>query len=468
VITDYKKIKITSLNNTNVSYVVDDYMNLCDSTVAYDLFFSNIKTALVVGTSKNIKTVKKCEKENKIKIIINNSAESTEPAVGGGVSDSLTFSIAGIPVPASNPVNFVMTDKNNYNVFDKTIDYDNSRALPATVIEFDKFMDSSFKIDLSDETPGAKNVVAKYTFSFKSVMTSFVITNTDSVIHFIFSNDFVLPPVENMKVIVNDTVLDAGKNEYVLQYKTTCVTPDESGMLYVNDAEHKFNAENKLCMKIYTLFIKSNITVTAGSFTVALKGITNPAYSPPTVAYDKQDYLFQAFNASYCILNLNVRDAGRYLFNPRAENYSNASIYLRGNYPVKNKKPADGNGGDNAGDEKMKSSDNRSVESRPGSSRAANVYTVNYFYDGQGQGEYGYIARPDIFGTTPYSYGTSRGGLGTSDKHIAKQYRDLEEQKRLNEDKQKQWNASQVRPPMGVAPALLNEGVQPYDSTINF
>jgi hypothetical protein len=149
-----------------------------------------------------------------------------------------------------------------------------------------------------------------------------------------------------------------------------------------------------------------------------------------------------------------------------------AGVYMRGNYPIKNKKPTDNDDddtgtGDNAGDSKMKSS-NRSVESRPSSSRAANVYTVNYFYDGQGQGEYGYIARPDIFGTTPYSYGTSRGGLGASDKYIAKHYRDLAEQKRLKEEKQKQWQASQLRPPMGVAPALLNAGVQPYDASINF
>jgi hypothetical protein len=114
-------------------------------------------------------------------------------------------------------------------------------------------------------------------------------------------------------------------------------------------------------------------------------------------------------------------------------------------------------------------SSSTSVESRgSGPHRAANVYTVNYFYDGQGQGEYGYIARPDIFGTTPYSYGTTRGGLGTSDKYIAKQKRDLEEEKRIREEKIKQWKASQIRPPMGVAPALLNAGVQPYDATINF
>ncbi len=44
----------------------------------------------------------------------------------------------------------------------------------------------------------------------------------------------------------------------------------------------------------------------------------------------------------------------------------------------------------------------------------------------------------------------------------------LEEEKRIREEKIKQWKASQIRPPMGVAPALLNAGVQPYDATINF
>ena len=461
-ITDYKKINIES-GNIDVTYAVGDFNNICDSTAAYDLFFSNVKDLLMFKNSKIVQTVKKCKRENKIKIIINNAASSDNTI------DKLNFKISGIPEPKSTPVSFSITTESGVMFFKESISYTGS-GIPTTVVQNDTFTDASFKIALSDETPGAKNVMAKYTFSFKPA-GNFIINNTDSVIHFIFSNDFALPSVENMKVIINDTVLDAGRNEYVLQYKTSCVTPDEGSMLYINDSEYKFNAENKLCMNIYTLFIKSKITVTAGSFTVALKGITNPLYTPPTTAYDKQDYLFRAFNASYCILNLNVKDHGQYLFNPRTENYMHAGVYMRGNYPIKNKKPTDDDDdtgtGDNAGDSKMKSS-NRSVDSRPSSSRAANVYTVNYFYDGQGQGEYGYIARPDIFGTTPYSYGTSRGGLGTSDKYIAKHYRDLAEQKRLKEEKQKQWQASQLRPPMGVAPALLNAGVQPYDASINF
>jgi hypothetical protein len=100
------------------------------------------------------------------------------------------------------------------------------------------------------------------------------------------------------------------------------------------------------------------------------------------------------------------------------------------------------------------------------------VYTVNYFYDGQGAGEYGYIARPDIFGTTPYSYDSGRGGLGSSDKYLAKQYRDLEEKKRMQKQQEQEQRAhgavGQISPPMGVAPISLNGGVQPYTSNIRF
>ena len=471
-IKDYKRLKIEGDANSvtrGVKYAIDDFINICDSTVAYDLFFSNIKDALVTGSSKrvNVTTVKNCADENKLKIIISDPTVNSDPSNQYKV---YTFKIIGLPIPTVSPVLVTITNaannNNNNPIFMRSVDI--SGGAPNTNLDgADRFSDASFKIALSDETPGAKNVTAKYTFKFKPA-NEFTLNKPDGgVIHFIFSNDFVLPPVENMKVAINDTLLDAGKNEYVLQYKTTCITPEKGSALSVSD-NYKFKSENKICMNIYTLFIKNAIKVSSDGFTVALKGLTNPPYSPPTVAYDKQDYLFRAFSTSYCILNLNVAGAGRFLFNPMTEDYMNASMYMRGNYPIKNKKPADDDGGDNAGDSKMKSSANQSVESRAGSSRAANVYTVNYFYDGQGQGEYGYIARPDIFGTTPYSYGTSRSGLGTSDKYLAKQSRDLDEQRRVNEEKQQQWQASQVRPPMGVAPALLNAGVQPYDSSINF
>ena len=461
---DYKRLTVvnTSPNSNGISYKVDDYVMGCESTVINEIFFSNTARAIATKDASTLDTVKKCSNVNKLKII------ATHPASPQHVHN---FKIQGFDLPQLSPISIKIETERKVG-FDSNI---YSASFPGALTQNavpvpDAFTNATFKIDLSDATPGAKNVTAKYTFKFTPTPANgFVIEKNDSVIHFIFSDDFVLPPVENVNVIINNILLDAGKNEYVLQQKNMCITPSKGSVLFL-DSSYKFENENKICMKVYTLFIKQNIPVQSTGLTIALKGLTNPSYSPTPLAYDKKDFLFQAFNTSYSILNLKVKDVGKYLFNPKTDDYVYAGLYMRGNYPVKNKKPidADKQADADAGDNKMKSSSSKSIESRGGSNRAANVYTVNYFYDGQGQGEYGYIARPDIFGTTPYSYGTSRGGLGTSDKYIAKQNRDLAEEKRLHAEKVQQWKESQIRPPMGVAPALLNAGVQPYDATINF
>ena len=480
MVENYKTLTIVNMATDNgvTNYAIDDVINICDSTVVSDLFFSDVASALINRNSspQTINTVKQCVNENKIKII----ATHTElPANSAGLVHA--FKIQGFSLPDVSPLDIII------ETIAPTSMTREVKAItippPATtgVARSVGFTDSTFKIELSDTKPSAKNITAKYTFNFKTptvtspagtppapvVTTDFIIEKDDSVIYFIFSNDFVLPPIENVKVAINNVLLDAGKNEYVLQHKTTCITPGKDSSLFVDSSSYKFESENKICINVYMLYLKQNLTVASNEFTVALKGLTNPPYYPPPVAYDKKDFLFRAFNTSYCIMNLKIRTLGRYLFNPKSEEYINAGFYMRGNYPLKNVKPVEE---EKSGDSKMKSDaeTNKSIESRGGSTRAANVHTVNYFYDGQGKGEYGYIARPDIFGTTPYSYGTSRGGVGTSDKYTAKHKRDLEEEKRITAEKLKQWKASQISPPMGVAPALLNAGVQPYDSSINF
>lgn len=467
MVENYKTLTIvntaTSANGVT-NYAIDDVINICDSTVVSDLFFSDVASALINRNSspQTINTVKQCVNENKIKIIATHAADSN------GLVHS--FKIQGFKVPEVSPLDIIIETIAPTSMTREVKPLSIPGVTPSDFVRPVGFTDSTFKIELSDTTPGAKNITAKYAFKFTTPAPSaneFIIEKDDSVIYFIFSNDFVLPPIENVKVAINNVLLDAGKNEYVLQHKTTCITPGKDSSLFVDSSSYKFESENKVCINIYMLYLKQNLTVASNEFTVALKGLTNPSYSPPPVAYDKKDFLFRAFNTSYCIMNLKIRTLGRYLFNPKSDDYIRAGFYMRGNYPLKNVKPVEE---EKSGDAKMKSDaeTNKSIESRGGSARAANVHTVNYFYDGQGQGEYGYIARPDIFGTTPYSYGTSRGGAGTSDKYIAKHKRDLEEEKRIREEKLKQWKASQIRPPMGVAPALLNAGVQPYDSSINF
>ena len=476
MVDNYKTLAIvnttTQAPSSAVTYAIDDVINICDSTVVSDLFFSDVASALINRNSspQTINTVKQCVNENKIKII---ATHTGLPADSTGLVHA--FKIQGFKIPVVSPLQLIIETLAPTSMTREVKDLVIPGATTTNFVRPVGFTDSTFKIELSDTTPGMKNITAKYAFKFTSSATDFVIEKDDSVIYFIFSSDFVLPPIENVKVAINNVLLDAGKNEYVLQHKTTCITPGKDSSLFVDSGSYKFESENKICINIYMLYLKQNLTVASNEFTVALKGLTNPSYSPPPVAYDKKDFLFRAFNTSYCIMNLKIRTLGRYLFNPKSDDYIRAGFYMRGNYPLKNVKPVEdensGSGsGENSGDSKMKSDaeTNNSIESRGGSARAANVHTVNYFYDGQGQGEYGYIARPDIFGTTPYSYGTSRGGAGTSDKYAAKHKRDLEEEKRITAEKLKQWKASQISPPMGVAPALLNAGVQPYDSSINF
>ena len=293
--------------------------------------------------------------------------------------------------------------------------------------------------------------------------------------YFLYSDDFTLPNAGDIKIAVNGyTVLDSDKGEYTLQSKEKCGSPSKSQLGQLKDIgiAMKFESEVKLCTKYYVLELRKEIAINeSGKLAVSLLGMTNPPFYPDRAPEGDRDYLVKPFNSAMCIMVLDT-SIGKVLVNPSFENYSNVGAYFRGNYPVKNKKAS--NGGDDGHDEAHGDdvAENRSRQSRPtASSRAANVYTVNYFYDGQGAGEYGYIARPDIFGTTPYSYDIGRGGLGSSDKYLAKQYRDLEEKKRLQQEKNARGAAGavgQITPPMGVAPNALNGGVQPYNSEIRF
>ena len=85
---------------------------------------------------------------------------------------------------------------------------------------------------------------------------------------------------------------------------------------------------------------------------------------------------------------------------------------------------------------------------------------------GQGLLEYGHIARPEIFGSKPYSYG--RGGSSSDNNYLAKHYNDLilQEQKRQLAAAASA-SSGQIVPRRGVAPASLNGGVQPYNSEIH-
>ena len=377
---DHRQLLIIPSEN----YRIDDYISICDSTAVNDLIFSEVSMALITKRSSYLNTVKKCTNLRKLKII------ASHPASSLGISHN--FVIKGFVLPEVSPIPISIETTSNMGPFTETVNSVYASAARAYTAPTPAFTEANFKIDLSDATPGTKNVNVKYTFKFTPSSSGFLIERnsadpTDNIIYFIFSDDFDLPPVENVKVAVNDVLLDAGKNEYVLQYKNTCITPSIGSPLFL-DSTYKFENDNKICIKVFVLYLKQNIQVPNTGLIVALKGITNPSYSPTPVAYDKKDFLFRAFNTSYCILNLNIKDKGRYLFNPKSDDYIYAGLYMRGNYPLNNKKPVDGGSTSSSthGDTVTKSS-STSVESRgSGPHRAANVYTVNYFYDGQVQG----------------------------------------------------------------------------------
>ena len=332
----------------------------------------------------------------------------------------------------------------------------------------------TFNIKLSDDTPKAKSVTANYGFDFTTgtatPAAAKMTIKSGSIIYFVFSDDFDLPTsTANIDVVLNkNRILSSEKGEYSLTYKTRCGTPSSnfySALPGFNaDGTTKFDSEAKLCAKYYALTLKLDVDVSPTTpITLSLVGLTNPPYYSPPAPAEKRDYLLKPFNTSICIMQLNT-STGKYLINPTPESYANVGIYFRGNYPIKNTGTADTDAAAN-----KKKRRNNDTSNRPPGAHAANVYTVNYFYDGQGAGEYGHIAQPEIFGSTPYSYGGG-GGSSASDKRLAKHYNDLSlrEQKRQQEAAAAAASSGQIVPPRGVAPALLNGGVQPYNSEIHF
>jgi hypothetical protein len=153
--------------------------------------------------------------------------------------------------------------------------------------------------------------------------------------------------------------------------------------------------------------------------------------------------------------------SGKYKIVP-TPSISNIGLYFRGNYPIKN---TGGGSGGKHGDDAIAGGSPGAANGSSGY-RSANVYTVNYFYDGQGAGEYGHIARPEIFGRSPYTYNSHKNKImgSTSDGSIARHYRDY-----ANRNQPTTPTATgQIGPQMGVAPSSLYGGVQPYNSVIRF
>lgn len=448
---DIKNLRITTMTSSDAAarYILDGVTNVCDSDDLGELLNTYITP---------------CAAETKIKIIMADTSAIKDFTVAHPIS----FKILGLYTPTATPVKFeIHTDKSL--IIQDAVDIP---GVTVAAIAGDVLAkECKFKLTLTDDTPDATGVTVKYDFSFIPA-TAFKI-KSGSKLYFLYSDDFTLPNPGDIKIAVNGyTVLDSDKGEYTLKSKEKCGTPSKDQQDRLKEMGANFESEMKLCTKYYVLELRKEIAINeSGKLAVSLLGMTNPPFYPDRAPEGKRDYLVKPFNSAICIMVMDT-SVGKVLVNPASENYSNVGAYFRGNYPVKNKKSA--NGQRDKEDDGVHGDDvaeKRSRQSRPApSSRAANVYTVNHFYDGQGAGEYGYIARPDIFGTTPYSYDSGRGGLGSSDKYLAKQYRDLEEKKRLQQEQRVRGSSAvgQIAPPMGVAPSALNGGVQPYNSEIRF
>ena len=451
---DIKNLTITTITSSDAAarYMLDGVTNVCDSNDLGDLLGAGITP---------------CSAETKIKIIMADTSAIKDFTIKQPVS----FKLSGLYTPSATPVKFTIQTTKTY-IRDESVNV--SGVTTESTADEAVTKECKFKLTLTDDTPDATDVTVKYDFSF--IPASAFKIKSGSKLYFLYSDDFTLPNAGDIKIAVNGyTVLDSDKGEYTLQSKDKCGTPSKNQQDQLSQMGiAKFDSEMKLCTKYYVLELRKDIAVNeSGKLSVSLLGMTNPPFYPDRAPEGKRDYLVKPFNSAMCIMVLDT-SRGRVLITPLAESYSNVGAYFRGNYPVKNKKSA--NGGQRVKEDDGVHGDDaaetRSKQSRPApSSRAANVYTVNYFYDGQGAGEYGYIARPDIFGTTPYSYDSGgRGGLGSSDKYLAKQYRDLEEKKRMQQEQKARGPGAvgQIAPPMGVEPSALNGGVQPYNSEIRF
>lgn len=453
---------------TNPTITPSDFGKVASIYNVCDLKDLDIEKLLTLMDSPT----KKCNQETVINIIMNPASLTALTAEDLNAERPIKFELAGFKLPAySNALKFHLTSSADALGKSQTVNITGTTGPPPAGGADGDVTECKFGITLSDDAPGAKLVTANYTFSFINgnvAATTFTIKKDKSTMYFIFSDDFQLPPIANIRVIVNKTtVLNSEKGEYTLVYKTHCsnelVSDQLSEMIGV---PNKFDSKNKLCAKYYVLTLNKDIRVDSGQLMLSLSGLTNPPYYSPPAAEGKRDYLVKPFNSSLCVLNLDTTlVAGKYLMVPSPITGANAGVYFRGNYPIKNTGASSNNDGD--GDDAV-SNGGSSGKSRVSSSssratRAANVYTVNYFYDGQGAGEYGHIAQPQIFGRDPYTYNKHRTGVmgSASDASIAKHYKDYAKYNQRQ-------SVGQIAPLMGVAPSTLNEGVQPYNSEIHF
>lgn len=435
---------------------------------------------MIESVSTSGAAVSKCS-ATKIKIIMNPT--SLASPYNFAIANTIEFALGGaaIKIPAKSPAALAFSIESSANAKgDATpgvatlptvqsatvsVTFPAGSAATASTAATD-ITGCKFNIKLSDDAPKAKSVTANYGFEFTTGTTTpaaaTMTIKSGSKIYFVFSDDFDLPTsTANIDVVLNkNRVLDSEKGEYSLVYKTKCGTPSSNFYSalpgFKADGTTKFDSEATLCAKYYALTLKLDVEVSPTTpLTLSLVGLTNPPYYSPPAPAEKRDYLLRPFNTSICIMQL-VTGAGKYLVNPTPESYANVGLYFRGNYPIKNT----GTNNDDAANRDGGDDDDTATTGRL-SAHASNMYTVNYFYDGQGAGEYGHIARPEIFGSRPYSYGGS-GGVSESDKRIAKHYNDLI----LRE--QAAASSGQIVPRRGIAPALLNGGVQPYNSEIHF
>ena len=428
---------------------VESVSNACDS--------DDLEQLLVFG-------IKKCNQATAINIRMN-TASLTDDQLK--MTQPIAFSLTGFKLPSyASTLNFEITSSTGSSESSSVSISGATGSPPAGGVDGD-VTDCKFGITLSDDTPGAKLVTANYKFSFTNGpsgdLATFTIKKDKSNIYFLFSDDFQLPSVANIRVIVNKTTtLDSGKGEYTLVYKQKCKNLVSDELTTMLGIPNNFDSENKLCTNYYVLTLKKDIRVVSGDVTISLSGITNPQYYSPPAPAGKRDAIFKPFNSSMCILNIDTTlVSGKYLIIP-TPSASNVGLYFRGNYPIKN---TGGGSGGKHGDDAIAGGGSPGAANGSSGYRAANVYTVNYFYDGQGAGEYGHIAQPEIFGRSPYTYNSHKNKImgSTSDRSIAQHYKDYYADRNRNTTTSA---TGQIGPQMGVAPSSLYGGVQPYNSII--
>jgi hypothetical protein len=439
---------------------VDSISNVCDS--------DDLEKLLARG----IPEIRKCAQQNTINIIMNTASLTTDQLK---VDQPISFSLTGFKIPSyATSLKFGITTSADPSLLKNAeITITGGTGTPPSGGTDGDVTACNFGITLSDETPGAKLVTANYAFSFTNGgnLATFTI-KSGSKMYFLFSDDFDLPSIANIRVIVNKkTALSSEKGEYTLIYKYKCSEFKSAASLAIPSllgmsASDVLKSDKKMCAKYYTLTLNKDILVDQGALMMSLSGIKNPPYYSPPAGEGKRDYLVKPFNSSLCVLNLNTTlISGKYLMVPSPSTYANAGFYFRGNYPIKNTGASsnDDDHGDDTVSKGGSSGKSHVSSSSSRATRAANVYTVNYFYDGQGAGEYGHIAQPQIFGRDPYTYNKYKTGVmgSTSDASIAKHYKDYAKYNQRQ-------SIGQIAPLMGVAPSTLNGGVQPYNSEIHF